>query len=180
MICEWLNRPKHPQVPPDFVDLNNKSVDNIKDHLLQDFSSRTGTKYSTLCHRPPNTSLPGSPCFTDMASLTSRSSVLTLSFVPGSTGGFVDALKKHAAFTDSEFGVKYSVEGPQMETIREMKSSKWIAYAARALVIRFWDLTKVCPCAVTSLKSHDINGHSPPICRKQTHSISCSFSLGTF
>lgn len=29
------------------------------------------------------------------------------------------------------------------ETIGEMKSSKWIAYALRALVIRFWELTKV-------------------------------------
>lgn len=93
--------------------------------------------------------MPGSSCFTDMTSLNSRSTVLTLSFSPDSADDFVNALKKHATFTDSEFGVKYNVDGRQMETIREMKSSKWIAYAVRALIIRFWDLTKVCYATIS-------------------------------
>jgi len=88
-------------------------------------------------------SSPGGPCFTDVTSLTPHSSILTLSFVPGSSDDFIGALKQHAHFSDAEFGVEYQVEGRQVETIGEMKSGKWVAYAARALVVRFWDLAKV-------------------------------------
>jgi hydroxymethylglutaryl-CoA reductase (NADPH) len=87
--------------------------------------------------------MPGAPCFTDITSSTGRSSILTLSFVPGSSGDFINAVKQHARFADDQFGVKYHIEGRQVETIGEMKSGKWIAYAARALVVRFWDLAKV-------------------------------------
>lgn len=102
-----------------------------------------GKKYGTLCHRPLNATIYNSPCFTDISSQTPRSSILTLSFVPDAAKNFVNALKDHAVFADDEFGIKYSVEGRQTETIGEMKSGKWVAYAARALVLRFWDLTKV-------------------------------------
>ena len=113
--------------------------------------------------------MPGAPCFTDVTSSTTRSSILTLSFIPGSTGDFIDAIKQHAHFVEDEFGVKYHVEGRQVETIGEMRSGKWVAYAARALVIRFWDLAKV-------RRFHNQSRHMylTPICRKQTHSISCS------
>jgi hydroxymethylglutaryl-CoA reductase (NADPH) len=73
-----------------------------------------------------------------------------LSFVPGSSDDFVNAIKQRAHFSDAEFGVKYHVEARQVETIGEMKSGKWVAYAARALVVRFWDLAKVCNFPILS------------------------------
>jgi hydroxymethylglutaryl-CoA reductase (NADPH) len=88
--------------------------------------------------------MPGAPCFTDFISLTARSSILTLSFVPGSSDDFTNAIKRQAHFTEDKFGVKYHVEGRQAETIGEMRSGKWVVIAARALVVRFWDLAKVC------------------------------------
>ena len=42
-------------------------------------------------------------------------------------------------------GVKYVIDtGKRQESIGEMKSTKWVAYALSALVLRFWELTKVC------------------------------------
>lgn len=78
-----------------------------------------------------------------MASLTPRSSILTLSFAPDAADEFISTLKKHGEFTRDKFGVAYRIEERQSETIGEMKSGKWVAYAARALVMRFWDLAKV-------------------------------------
>jgi hydroxymethylglutaryl-CoA reductase (NADPH) len=129
-------------IPADSVTLIHESVDNITDHLVLGFKAISGNKYASICHRPPNTSMPGAPCFTDVTSSTTRSSILTLSFIPGSTDEFINAVKQHAHFAEDEFGVKYHVEGRQVETIGEMRSGKWVAYAARALVVRFWDLAK--------------------------------------
>lgn len=101
-----------------------------------------------------------------MSALNARSSLLTLSFFPGAGSDFVDAIKGHAKFVDDKFGVKYHVEGRQVETIGEMKSGKWVAYAARALVMRFWDLTKV-------RSTHCNNTQLTFSNRKQTHSTLC-------
>ena len=118
-------------------------MDNFTDHLVLSFSSHSGHKYGTLCHRAPNSSQLGSPCFTDVTSLTPRSSILTLSFAPDAADEFVSTLKKHGEFAGDKFGVTFQIEERQNETIGEMKSSKWVAYAVRALVMRFWDLAKV-------------------------------------
>lgn len=112
-----------------------------------------------------------------MSYLTSRSSVLTLSFVPGSSNEFVNALKSQAKFVDDDFGVKYHIEGGQVETIGEMKSGKWVAYAARALVMRFWDLTKV---SSISINAKCVTDQISPEHRKQTHLISCLSWQGIF
>ena len=49
-------------------------------------------------------------------------------------------------FTD-ESGISFEVDSgkPPSDTlaIGQMRNAKWVAYAARALVIRFWDLAKV-------------------------------------
>lgn len=41
------------------------------------------------------------------------------------------------------FGVEYRLQSHSDETIGEMKGGKWVAYAARAFVMRFWELAKV-------------------------------------
>jgi len=51
-------------------------------------------------------------------------------------------LCKLGIFVD-QLGVKYQVEAHDTETIGEMKGGKWMAYAARALIVRFWEFTKV-------------------------------------
>ncbi|KAF7975535.1 hypothetical protein HWV62_9365 [Athelia sp. TMB] len=128
-----------PLEPTTFI---HESVDNFTDHLVLSFSSHFGHKYGTLCHRAPHSSQLGSPCFTDVTSLTPQSSILTLSFAPDAADDFVSTLKKHGEFAGDKFGVTFQIEERQNETIGEMKSSKWVAYAVRALVMRFWDLAK--------------------------------------
>jgi hydroxymethylglutaryl-CoA reductase (NADPH) len=69
--------------------------------------------------------------------------MVTLSFAAGSRDSFAEALNQHAVFGVDERGVRYKIEARDTETIGEMKGGKWIAYAARALIVRFWELTKV-------------------------------------
>ena len=49
-------------------------------------------------------------------------------------------------FTD-ESGISFEVDSGKPSSdalaISQMRNGKWVAYAARALVIRFWDLARV-------------------------------------
>ena len=64
---------------------------------------------------------------------------------------WVSALMGHqnapTVFTDAN-GIRFEVDSGRPPSdalpIGQMKNAKWMAYAARALVIRFWDLAKVC------------------------------------
>lgn len=69
--------------------------------------------------------------------------MVTLSFAPGASDAFIDALNHQPGFPADEFGVRYNIETHVTETIGEMKGGKWMAYAARALIVRFWELTRV-------------------------------------
>ena len=78
-----------------------------------------------------------------MTSRTPHSSVLSLAFKAGSREDWTSALKRETAFP-SEDGVRYEVYKMKPETtIGDMESSKWVAYALRASVMRFWELAKV-------------------------------------
>jgi hydroxymethylglutaryl-CoA reductase (NADPH) len=67
-----------------------------------------------------------------------------LSFAAGGRKDFIGALARQGSLTSEDFGpIKYIVENPEQEALAEMKSGKWVMYAARTLVVRFWDLTKV-------------------------------------
>jgi len=115
-----------------------------------------------LCHHTPEKS--ALPCFTMVSpsQASSRSEILTLSFAPELAHEFADALKTRAKFAADTYGVKFHVEGRQVETIGEMKSGKWMAYAAQALVMRFWELAKVRPPACDTRSDADMRS------RKQT------------
>ncbi|EIW77096.1 hypothetical protein CONPUDRAFT_62715 [Coniophora puteana RWD-64-598 SS2] len=117
------------------------SIENLTHHFTHEFSA-LGKQYGSVCHRTPEKS--ALPCFTMVSPspASSRSEILTLSFTPGLAHEFVDALKTRAKFAADTYGVKFHVEGRQVETIGEMKSGKWMAYAAQALVMRFWELAK--------------------------------------
>ena len=68
-----------------------------------------------------------------------------MAFNPGSRAEFVAALEDNAKSFYDNAGTKFEVVSGGADTIpiREMKSSKWMAHAAKALVVRFWDLAKV-------------------------------------
>jgi len=68
--------------------------------------------------------------------------MLTLSFEPGKREEWLAALRQVKSVTID--GVEFDLQGAKREqTIGEMKSSKWVAYALRATFLRFWELTKV-------------------------------------
>ncbi|KIL63528.1 hypothetical protein M378DRAFT_665597 [Amanita muscaria Koide BX008] len=118
------------------------STQNFTSHLTQSFSSRAGNSYTSICHRTAALAGPVQCFFHSQAG--ERTIVKTLAFSPGSRVDFAAALEDNAkGFSDSA-GTKFEVISGATDTvpIREMKSSKWMAHAAKALVIRFWDLAK--------------------------------------
>lgn len=128
--------------PVDLVSLS-QSIDNITHHIAHELSTPSGETYTSLCYYPSNDeSLLPASCFTTASLQTSRSKTVTLSFAAGARDAFIDALNHHATFTADEVGVRYQLETHVKETIGEMKGGKWMAYAARALIVRFWELTK--------------------------------------
>lgn len=65
-----------------------------------------------------------------------------MSFLAGGRSSFVDALNAWGLPSEDSYGVRYHVESQPAETLDQIKSIKWVAYAARALD-RFWHLAKV-------------------------------------
>ena len=82
-----------------------------------------------------------SECFVHSTSNLPTSNVLTLSFAPGIREDFISALYRKAPAFHDQLNVKYHVEGRDGDVMK--KSGRWIGYAARALIVRFWDLAKV-------------------------------------
>ncbi|KAL6300816.1 3-hydroxy-3-methylglutaryl-coenzyme A reductase [Sparassis latifolia] len=152
---DWYGAWKHPQdgvktveLQPLVFSLSDKKgspeatldrsvLSDIGKHLATEFPSASGQTYPSLCYRP-SSNMSAVPCFT---STSDSSSMLTLAFLPESREDWVAALQhENAIIVD---GAKYVVESVKREeTIREMKSGKWVAYALRALVLRFWELAK--------------------------------------
>jgi len=82
----------------------------------------------------------------------------------------------HGRVFSDETGVRFEVEsakGAEPLAISQMRHGKWVAYAARALVVRFWDLAKVRSITLQLPITH------PPH-RKPIPSTSYSSSQGTF
>ena len=112
--------------------------------LSHHFPASSGKLFTDICHSIQNNQGGEETCFTSTFSGKSESESLILSFVAGGREDFVNALAKQGTLVSEDFGpVKYVVENPEQEAITAMKSGKWVAYAARTLVVRFWDLTKV-------------------------------------
>ena len=66
---------------------------------------------------------------------------MTLSFAPGAREDWIGALKRMTSFSVN--GTRYEVQSSKRtESIGEMKSSKWVAYALWALVMRFYELAQ--------------------------------------
>jgi hydroxymethylglutaryl-CoA reductase (NADPH) len=112
--------------------------------LTHDFPTSSGKSYTDVCY-PVQINQDGEEtCFTSSFSSIPKAESLTLSFAAGGREDFVSALSKQGSLISEEFGpIKYVIENPEQEAVVAMKSGKWVAYAARALIVRFWDLTKV-------------------------------------
>ncbi|KAF9254299.1 hypothetical protein L218DRAFT_1082398 [Marasmius fiardii PR-910] len=80
-------------------------------------------------------------CFSDEL-VTPRSIHEVLAFLPGQDHDLETALSRGLDGYADENGVHFEVEAKRSQTIGEMKDSRWVAYAARTLVVRFWDLAK--------------------------------------
>lgn len=120
------------------------SLDNMTHFLSHHFPASSGKPFTNICHLVQNNEDGEERCFSSILSGNPKSESLMLSFAAGGREDFVSALAKQGTFISEDFGpVKYVVENPEQEAISAMKSGKWVAYAARTLVVRFWDLTKV-------------------------------------
>ncbi|PPQ64456.1 hypothetical protein CVT24_008466 [Panaeolus cyanescens] len=142
---------------------------NVSRHISSAFETATGLTYSSVCHRPALTvnlssasSKEQGPCF-EAQRFGSRTLTKTLAFRPGQHDEFIGALigeeasshahsQQHASpsnrakvFTD-ESGIRFEVDAHKATgehvSIAQMRNGTWVAYALRALVLRFWDLAK--------------------------------------
>ncbi|CAL1708678.1 unnamed protein product [Somion occarium] len=114
------------------LSLNSTSLSSITTQLIDEIISLSGKTYGEICHSPANTT----DCFTHI-----DCRALTLSFAPGFRDDWMSALKRTPKFEVD--GLRFQIQSVKREqSIGEMRSSKWVAYALRALVLRFWELTK--------------------------------------
>ncbi|KAI0698044.1 3-hydroxy-3-methylglutaryl-coenzyme A reductase [Cerioporus squamosus] len=150
---DWAEAWKHPGAGRDALELQQLvfSLDEksqsvapldatpVAQHLVSNVPTLSGKAYSSVCHVPgSNTS--DAACFIGVSEPGSAPT-LTLSFKPGTREDWLGALRREKTILVD--GVRYDVDaGKRQESIGEMKSSKWVAYALSALVLRFWELTK--------------------------------------
>jgi hydroxymethylglutaryl-CoA reductase (NADPH) len=120
------------------------SLENITHFLTHRFPTSSGKSYTNICYLVPDNQDGASTCFFSTISDNPRSETLTLSFTARGRKDFISSLARQGTLISEDFGpIKYIVESPEQEALAEMKSGKWVMYAARTLVVRFWDLTKV-------------------------------------
>jgi hypothetical protein len=120
------------------------SLENVTHFLTHDFPTSSGKFFPSICYPVRNDPDGEESCFTSTYSDVPKSETLMLSFAAGTRKDFIGALSRHNTFISEDFGpIKYVVENPEQESIAEMKSGKWVVYAARTLIVRFWDLAKV-------------------------------------
>ncbi|KAL0574119.1 3-hydroxy-3-methylglutaryl-coenzyme A (HMG-CoA) reductase isozyme, partial [Marasmius crinis-equi] len=116
-------------------------------HPVFDATKRLPGNLSATCFKPTVENLAdlGSSasvaCFSDEF-ITPRSIYETYAFLPGQGNDFTGALNRGLKGYVDDNSVRFEVEATQAETIQEMKDGRWVGYAARALVLRFWDLAK--------------------------------------
>ncbi|EJD54633.1 hypothetical protein AURDEDRAFT_110195 [Auricularia subglabra TFB-10046 SS5] len=112
---------------------------NFSDHLA------AASSFSSICYRVDGACLAQPPAL----SPSKRSAVLTYALSRGARTQFVKSwLPKPTAGSGSRVvaqdaaGMQFVFEPSRKESIAEMRSSKWVAYAVQAFVLRFWDLAK--------------------------------------
>ena len=123
---------KFPQSNTSYTSLKD-SIGNVTQRLTHDFRTQDGQSYTrSLCYEVAG------ECF-----MLEQPGSLTLAFKAGAREVWSSALHQ-ATIPPNSSTTGFQVEPALTESIGEMRSGKWVAYAARALVVRVWDLTKVC------------------------------------
>jgi len=110
-------------------------VRNLTDYLLAQ------SPFKAICYR-----VDGGCVAPDVAlGSDSRKATVTLLFRRGGRSQFLRAWqpKGIANVLQDAAGITFVHEPVHKETIAEMKSGKWVAYALQAFVVRFWELAKV-------------------------------------
>ncbi|KAH6909627.1 hydroxymethylglutaryl-CoA reductase [Coprinopsis sp. MPI-PUGE-AT-0042] len=150
---------KQHAIPADVLAMSESlqaSTGNFTNYLTSAFPVSTDVAYTNLCYRPSPNGQPTS-CFVHSIKQsapayhhgpsppTVPSQTHALGFTPGARDEWINTLKNVGQFTDQS-GIKFEVEQNSSSydepDIGQMKSSKWIAYAIRAFVLRFWHLAK--------------------------------------
>ncbi|KIJ38992.1 hypothetical protein M422DRAFT_258144, partial [Sphaerobolus stellatus SS14] len=107
------------------------SMDNMAYFLVNQLQTQDGSTYAqSACYKIDG------KCFTSQ-----QPGILTLAFKPGTREPWTAALNTASLPVGPE-GIHFEVEHVQAKSIAEMRSGKWVAYAARAFIVRFWDLAK--------------------------------------
>ena len=113
----------------------HSSLEKIEEYLKTSLSF-SEKSYPSLCYGVPVNST-STECFTSH-STGSRTSTLTLSFLPGAREDFISALKRQSLPDDQASGIRFVVETPRT-TAEVLQRGRWMAYAVRALFMRFYD-----------------------------------------
>jgi len=110
---------------------------NFTQYLTTSYAGPIGETYPTVCYIAP--SEPGS-CFssTTLPSSPTRSTTLTLAFAPPSAVQWASGLAGRS-FPSGD--LEFSIERDEAR-FDTMESGKWVGYAIRAMVLRFWDLAR--------------------------------------
>ncbi len=120
----------------------SEPVQQLIDFIMNDLKAKGGLSYPSSCYKIPGTF----ECFVSVHR-TLRTQILTLALPASMSDRFVDALSSlqwspRTQLKGSLTHVNFDIIGKE-ESIAEMRSGKWVAYAVRAFVVRFWRLAKV-------------------------------------
>ncbi|KAG8815324.1 3-hydroxy-3-methylglutaryl-coenzyme A (HMG-CoA) reductase isozyme, partial [Serendipita sp. 399] len=103
----------------------------LQTQIIDDILETRSNKYSSVCYRYNNS------CLSSV-----RPEAYSFAFDPkaGGARAFIHGLSA-ASLSEEHDGTRFEVVR-QSESIADMRSGKWVAYAGRALVLRFWSLAK--------------------------------------
>ncbi|KAG8800213.1 3-hydroxy-3-methylglutaryl-coenzyme A (HMG-CoA) reductase isozyme [Serendipita sp. 398] len=103
----------------------------LQAQIIDDVLENRSNKYSSVCYRYNNS------CLSSV-----RPEAYSFAFDPkaGAARTFVHGLSA-ASLSEEHDGTQFEVVR-QSQSIADMRSGKWVAYAGRALVLRFWSLAK--------------------------------------
>ncbi|TDL16821.1 hypothetical protein BD410DRAFT_591341 [Rickenella mellea] len=118
-----------------------QSLESFKKYLTNELPPSTpGLGYEDICYKDTMDTKSSSECFTAYSD-SETPTIITLSFVPGTRDEFLEAVKHQALpgnYHDAHFTLKSHTSAGQSREGR----SRWLTFALRALILRFWDLSR--------------------------------------
>lgn len=130
--------------PATFYDLTTPAIHaalaNFTTYLTSANGSSTGYSYPTICYPSPTDPF---SCLAsiDLPTTPTRSSTFTLAFRPPPSNRERWSSAMAGRYFTSTNDVRFVI-GRHEDRIDQIEDNTWIAYACRALVMRFWDLAR--------------------------------------